>query len=100
MDDYLQVEQPLFNNKMTNFAFGYNNEKFSDRILSLIQSPQSNLFPISLEENDSILAGERVIKHIHVSSILLASESRFFLALMSNGMLESEAKEIKLQVKE
>lgn len=39
-----------------------------------------------------------VIKKLHVSSLLLASESRFFAALLTNGMRETAQKQIEFQV--
>ena len=48
--------------------------------------------------DNSTMPGGVVLRRLHVSSILLASDSRFFKAMLSNGMMESQSKEIQLEV--
>ncbi|KAK1311449.1 BTB/POZ domain-containing protein POB1 [Acorus calamus] len=58
-----------------NFEFAFNNPNFSDRLLRILTS--------ELELKDPMM------DCIHVSSVILAGASPFFLKLFSNGMLET-----------
>ncbi|KAK1263304.1 BTB/POZ domain-containing protein POB1 [Acorus gramineus] len=68
-----------------NFEFAFNNPSFSDRLLRVITSAQEPDNPM--------------VECIHVSSVILAAASPFFLKLLSNGMLETdEQNEITLRI--
>jgi len=65
---------------LQSFKFAFNNPKFSDRILEVI-------------EDDS-----EVAETIHISSLLLAAQSSFFQSMFSIGMRESTERNNKIVV--
>ncbi|XP_048551738.1 BTB/POZ domain-containing protein POB1-like [Triticum urartu] len=64
---------------------------------SEVESDGNNLAVIG-EHGDSTGRPVLRVKHIHVSSLLLASKSPYFYKLFSNGMQESNLKEITLRI--
>lgn len=83
------------------FSFAFNDERFNDRVLVLtkkaLQFQSAVSTPLSLDELEPPIG--MVVRRLHVSSILLASESTFFKAMLTNGMMESQSKEIELEVR-
>ena len=77
------------------FAFAFDDPKWSDRIICLVvkESKQGNKGTLFLSDG-----GCTVLRRIHVSSVILASESQFFKTLLTNGMRETQSKEIQIQV--
>jgi hypothetical protein len=66
-----------------------------------LSEPASKIICIDLEDakRAATLVGQRkVIQRIPVSSVLLASESRFFKSLLSNGMKETSQTDVILEV--
>jgi len=95
----------------------FDDERFSDKILCFVLPSNSsssvaeshdegegiNLSPIAEESQPQGIDQEprtarQVVRRIHVSSMLLASSSRFFEAMFSSGMKESNQKELEIQV--
>ncbi|XP_024522144.1 BTB/POZ domain-containing protein At2g46260-like [Selaginella moellendorffii] len=70
---------------MVRFDFAYNNALFADRILHL------EVVPSPTDEAQAMVDGScgRVVEKLHVSSMLLAAHSDYFMKLYSNGMSES-----------
>jgi hypothetical protein len=115
---------------MLNFEFAFDNPVFSDRILNLEVIPSAQGPPsassstssaasassssssqVSLggsnngEENGDQMvvaaaAQKPVIEKVHVSSVILAAHSDYFMRLFSNGMIESNSESATVQVTE
>ncbi|KAL8543502.1 hypothetical protein ACS0TY_004156 [Phlomoides rotata] len=67
------------------FSFGFDDAKYSDRTLLL-------------EIIDDLPTTEPRVKTIHITSLILAARSPFFRKLFSNGMRESEEKNVTIQI--
>lgn len=83
------------------FVFAFDNPSFSDRVLLLVREPgakQQQDQKRSIAALDEDVLDNTTLRRLHVNAMLLASESRFFRALLSNGMKETEQKEIRLVV--
>ncbi|KAL8543504.1 hypothetical protein ACS0TY_004158 [Phlomoides rotata] len=68
------------------FSFGFDDAKYSDRTLLL------EIF------DDDLPTTEPRVKTIHITSLILAARSPFFRKLFSNGMRESEEKNVTIQI--
>ncbi|CAM6084886.1 unnamed protein product [Calypogeia fissa] len=75
--------------RMVNFEFAYNNPHFSDRVLHLQVSPSTGAQAHKGDEAENIEEKKMQVEKIHVSSVLLAAHSDYFMRLFSNGMSES-----------
>ena len=99
------------------FAFGFDNPQVSDRVL-ILQLHDSNKGldekrrnnklgkllskPVkSLDGNDEFpLLGMNALRKLHISTMVLASQSPVFKTMLTNGMKESNSKEVVLEVKD
>lgn len=88
------------------FSFAFNDDRFSDRILCIAQvtggEHKSHIASLDEAEGDDSKRSNKpasaVLRRLHVSSILLASDSRFFKAMLTNGFEETQSKEIQVKV--
>ncbi|XP_076950226.1 BTB/POZ domain-containing protein POB1-like [Bidens hawaiensis] len=71
------------------FSFAFNNSKFSDRVLHIA---------IYSEPMDSTLSPSVIVEDMHISSPILAARSPFFYKLFTNGMKESEERDVTLRI--
>lgn len=85
---------------MPNFGFAFDNVHFSDRLLQFEVSPASLsshnkgvIKPLNNEQNMDRL-------QLHVSSVILAAHSDYFMRLFCNGMSESRSEIAVVQVTE
>lgn len=70
-------------------------------IMKAKKSLASNLCSTHLlmtDGDNNHASSDLVVCRLNVNSVVLASDSRFFKAMFTNGMLESQSKEIRLEV--
>ncbi|XP_057451950.1 BTB/POZ domain-containing protein At2g46260-like [Lotus japonicus] len=106
-----------------NFSFGFNDIHYSDRVLRIEFIPDpvyadrhrmkkrqkvlNGNQPVDMDDddetcvnNDSNSAAATVVRveTLHISSLILAAQSPFFLKLFSNGMSETKQRHISLRI--
>ncbi|KAL8543516.1 hypothetical protein ACS0TY_004168 [Phlomoides rotata] len=89
------------------FSFGFDDTNYSDRTLLLeimdeVESDDDRTHNVKRRRRNNLLitptAVEPRVKSIHINSLILAARSPFFRKLFSNGMLESEQKNVTLRI--
>ncbi|KAG6636655.1 hypothetical protein I3843_11G123300 [Carya illinoinensis] len=102
----------LANGSGTNFAFAFNDSKFSDRVLriEIIRDSSVSTWEDIMKETDdeaapgkdSLWSMDRAtvlrVKTLHISSPILAAKSPFFYKFLSNDVRESEQQHVTLQI--
>lgn len=78
----------------TKLSFGFNNPKFSDQILQIQYSPTAD--SLTTSSSDSPL----LPKEYHISRVLLAGESAFFLQMFSSSEFLESKLPVRLQIRE
>ncbi|CAI9094231.1 OLC1v1029931C1 [Oldenlandia corymbosa var. corymbosa] len=109
--DVMQREEQILNCNMpdTDDAVPYENENQDEEAVAMIEEPPQGIgmAPDQLddeatEESDSSLnmdcSTALTVKTIHISSPILAAKSPFFYKLFSNGMKESEQRQVTLRI--
>ncbi|KAK9051399.1 hypothetical protein SSX86_028026 [Deinandra increscens subsp. villosa] len=74
------------------FRFAFNDTNFSDRVLHI------HILSEPVEPTHTHSLSEVKVKTLHVSSPILAARSPFFHKLFSNGMRESEQRDVTLRI--
>ncbi|XP_041029088.1 BTB/POZ domain-containing protein POB1-like isoform X1 [Juglans microcarpa x Juglans regia] len=86
----------------SNFAFAFNDSKFSDRVLRIEIIRYKETDDEAAPGNDSLwskdLATVLRVKTLHISSPILAAKSPFFYKLFSKDVRESEQQHVTLQI--
>lgn len=82
---------------MVSFEFAFNNPIFSDRQLVLETLPSPGSSPVT--ESECVVDASKM-EMLHVSSILLAAHSDYFMRLFSNGMSESHSHVVTIKLTE
>ncbi|KAG7553378.1 BTB/POZ domain [Arabidopsis thaliana x Arabidopsis arenosa] len=96
-DATCHVESYLNKNSCETNNENINNKKHEEALVMAEQEPKSGGEDHEIERvtnNTSVLR----VNELHISSAILAAKSPFFLKLFSNGMLESEQKQMTLKI--